>query len=497
MTLVDDLAEILVDLSRRAGVDPLDVLDLIERGADEEQILAAIVDEAGPSDELAAFLVDSVEEFVVTDIVQAGELTPENVQAVNDEAEGNAMLALSSVIAASMLVETVSAGQIDETMGQITAALAGLGVDDVTGAELTARYEQGVLPALEAQMAKEHVPQFVDLADAVEFALRTKETDDEWLRASGASPEAIDRIGSVTPVDQNNLLEEWGIRPDQLPILEEVGIKVLEAEELLETPVEFGVIPPRDVVERELARGGLAEDTKQLFLDVVESIPQATTTWEERTRYEELVNLLDEAADSGELDPQSVRPLFADLDDRVVDELVERFELQSEVPNKAPTRSQVDGSFAWGLTDIDTLEQRYEQVDVDPSKYDDIVEAGILDEIDGDLQTAFALGNLTAGEYGQLMDRVGLSNEAQETLMTGGDLGDVTERVLEERADPADLPVESISGIGDARGAGLRAAGIETVGDLATADTQTVADAAQVDQQTAQGFIDQAQLRVS
>lgn len=440
---------------------------------------------------------DAVEDDVVEEILAQGEITPENVEARINTAEGAALEDALAAIFGLYGIETVSAGQLESGQFMVTQIMSFLALQEVLGRRTGMAYEKGVDPALEAEVAKQTRAEFVSLQDAVEFLTRNKTGDSGYLRGENVDPDAASVIGSNEPVNPENLVEEWGIRDDNLEVLEEVGIKVLEAEELLETPVEFGVIPDRDVVERELDRNSLSEDTKQLFLDVVDSIPRATTAWEERTRYEELINLLDEAADQGELDPDSVRSLFPDLDDRVVEELVERFRLIEAVPNKAPTRSQVDGSFAWGLTDVDTLEARYDQVDVDPEKYPDVIDAGILDEIDGDLQQAFALGNLTAGEYGQLMDRVGLPTDAQTTLTAGGDLGDYTERVLQEEAEPEDQPVETVSGIGDARGAGLRAVGIETVADLATADVEVVVEAAQVAEETAQGYIDQAALRTT
>lgn len=495
MSVIDDAARLLVEITEQLGTNPIAVAELIDQGEDPEAIIATMLDEATPVDDLAGFLVDTVEEFVLADLTQAGELTPDNVEGVNDAAEGNAVLALTSVIALAGFIETISAGQIDETTGQITQALAGLGIDDVTGAELTARYQEGVLPALEAKMAKEHVPQFVALQDAHEFALRQKESDTGYLHGSTAPEETVDKVGSVDPVNPENLLEEWGIRPDQLPILEEVGMNIPEIEELVESPVQFGVVPTEQETNDVIDRSGLPESTKDLFRRTMQQAPRSADLWEQRTTGDELVTQLDELVMAGEISPADAVGFLPGELEEAYPALEDRWELLAAVPEKAPTRSQIEASFTAGLTDLATFQQRLARVDIDPGEYPDVVDEVILGDIDGGLQEAFAVGRITEGQYGDLMDRVNLPAEAQETLISGGDLSDVTEKRLTDQADPASQPVASIPGVGSSRAAGLRAVGIETVADLAGADVAVVTEAAQVSVIQAVTFINTARTR--
>lgn len=497
MTLLDDLVQGFVGVAR-TWIDfitnPLGFVVDETTDVDVDQI----EEEANQQvDRFFGTFFDGLEDDVVEEVLADEPLTPENVETLINGAEGAAVEDAVAAAAGLYGIEAIGAGQLESGQFLVTQVLSFLALENVLGRRLGMAYEKGVDPALEARIAKQTRSEFVNLQDAVEDALRNKTNDDNWLHASGAPAEVVERVGSNEPVNPENLVEEWGIRDDNLEILEEVGIKTLEPEELFETPTEFGVTIPRDVVEDELDRAGLAEGTKELFLEIVDALPRATTVWEEQTRYEELINLLDDAADSGELDPDAARPLLDGLEPETVDELVERFRVIQEVPNKAPTRSQVDGSFTAGFTDLDTLTDRYGRVDVDPDRYPDVIREVVLSEIDGDLQRAFALGYISAGEYGELMDLVDLPTEAQTTLTAGGDLGDVADRALKEQTGPGEQPVESISGIGENRGSGLRAVGIETVADLAGSTVETVAEAAQVGEETARDFIEAAQLRVT
>lgn len=472
----------------------------LAQDADEEQrreIEAELLDQLSPTDELAEVLVDAAVNNITEPLRNTGFLNPENVEGVLEDTEGNAAGLLFNTAGFGLAVETGTAGLVDQSMGEITGALAGLGIDDVTGTEIEWRLEKGIGPAMEAKVAKEHRSEFVALGDAVEFGLRNKSVDSGFLRATGAEDNVVDAIGSVDPVNANNLVEEWGIRDDNVPILEEVAIQTMEFEELIETPAELGLIIPDDILQAELDRAGYAEDLKGFLSQINDELPRSNRLWEERTSTEAAVDELETLVGSGEITPgAAVQLLPAEVDD-AKPALRERFQQLADLPNKAPTRSQIDSSFAWGLTDRATLKERYARVDVDPEKYEDVIRASILDEADGQLQEAVALGLLSENDYSTLLGQAGLDNAAIGQLLQGQSIGDITEQRLQEQADPGELSVESISGIGDSRGAGLRAAGIETVGDLAQADVQTVADAAQVETQTAEDYISAAQDRVT
>lgn len=440
---------------------------------------------------------DSIEDDVIKAALDTEEVPTTELERRLNEAEGAALEDAITAIAGLYTLEAAGVGQLESGQFLVAQMMAFLSLENVLGRRLGMVYEKGVDPALEAEVAKQTREEFVNLQDAVEFALRTKEQDVGYLRRFGASDEALQLVDADDPVSKQNILEEWGIRDDNLPILEQVALESMEFEELIETPAELGLIVDDEVLDLVLDLAGYPEPLKDFLREVPEAIPRSNRLWEEKTAVEPTVEELETLVANGEISPTSGVAMLPGEVDEAKPALEDRFRNLQELPNKAPTRSQTDGSFAWGLIDRQELEDRYDRVDVDPEKYEDVITAGILDEADGQLQEAFALGLLSEQEYSTLLEQAGLDDEAIGQLETGASISDITKQRLQEQADPAELGVASVSGIGESRAAGLRAAGIETVGDLAGADVDTVAEAAQVETETAQGFIDQATLRVS
>lgn len=454
--------------------------------------IGGALEDTTPADEIAGTLVDLVEEGIIDDLEDAGEITPENVEALADSTEGSATAVLLALGLAGSGVEAASLGQVDQHQEYITQALAGLGVDDVTGTELEARLKEGIKPAQEARVGKEHRAKFVNLQDAVEYALRNKDNDTEWLTASGAPSDVVDKVGSNEPVNPENLVEEWGIRDDQLDILEEVALEAIEFEELIETPAELGLVVPDELLDEVLDINGYPEDLKDFLSQVNNEIPRSNRVWEERTTTEELVAQLDTLVEDGELDPAEAVALIPDEVDVAKEALGDRFELFGDVPAGAPTRALVEKSFHQGYTDLAELQNRIERLEYNTDRYDDVLRTVVRDEIDGDLQEAFALGFISEAEYGEYMDFVGVDQETQAALFAGQDLGDVADSRLEAAAGADERPVSALPGIGQSRATALETIGVETLADLAAADPETVADTAQISPETAQELIDLA-----
>lgn len=465
-----------------------------EQGTD---IFARVLEQSQPADEIAGLVVDLVEEFIASDLQQEGELTPENVEEVMDNVEGGAMSVLGGFLGTASLIEASSAGQIDQQTEAVLQLATAMQFDDVTGSELEARIREGAMPAMEAKVSKEHRSQFVALPDAVETLLRAKDADEGWLHGENVDPRWADVIGSDEPVNPDNLVEEWGIRDDNLAALERVSLEAMEFEELIETPAELGLVVPDDVLNQVLDLAGYPEDLKDFLRQVPEEIPRSNRAWEERTAVEALVDELETVVKDEELSPREARALLPDEVDVAADALEDRFRSLQTVPPGAPTRALVEGSFGFGYTDLDELKSRLERLEYDPDRYDDVLRLTVLEALDGDLQEAVALGLLDPGTFSDYAEFAGLDDEAIDLLLRGQSFADITTQRLREQADPAELSVRTLSGIGDSRTAGLEAAGIETVGDMAAADVETVADAAEVSTSTAQSFIDQAQDRLS
>jgi hypothetical protein len=440
-------------------------------GEQASDIVGSELENVTANDEIAAALVDLVEEFVISDLEDAGQLTPQNVERVADQTEGGATAVLLGVGLASTAVEAASLGQVDKQTEYVTQALAGLGVADVTGLELEARISEGIMPALEAKVNSEHRAKFADLQDVVEADLRTKDSDSDYIRD----------------------ISTYGIRPDQLDILEEVALNAMEFEELIETPAELGLVVPDSVLNAELDRSGYSEATKDFLRQVNTEIDRSNRVWQEKTAVDPVVSRLDQLVESGELNPAAATALLPPGAQTGIDALNDRFNNIQGLSQGKPSRSQLEGSFARGYSSLDKLRERLEAAEYDAEKYEGVVKATVLDELDGDLQEAVALGLVSENTYSNLCEFVGLDEDTTQALLSGQSFSDITTRRLQEQQSADELPTSAVQGIGEGREQALSFEGIDTLADLAAADVATVADATNVSEQTAEGWISVAQ----
>jgi len=444
--------------------------ELVGEQEQASETVGQTIEQAQPLDETAEVLVDTVEEFILADLQEQGQLDPDNVEAVADDLEGNATAVLAGVAGASVGLEASSVGQLDTQSEFLTQALAGLAVDDVTGLELQARVQEGVQPALEAKVNRDHRSQFASLNDAVEQQLRNKDQDSGWLGG----------------------LATYGIRPEDVGILEEVAIRELEPEELIETPAEAGVVPSEDVVSAELDRAGLAEDVKDLFQETVEEIPKTTRVYEERIRSEELVSQLDSLVADGELSPDEALQRLQFLREDTRAELRQRFQDLQDLPSGTPSGSDVEGAFQAGLIGLETFLTLLEDVDVDPEVHPFVPQQAIIDELDGDLRRAVGLGLLTEGQYTEYARTAGLDEETISQLLQGRDLDEIASDRLQDRQAQGQLAVDVVPGIGASRRAALEAADVGSVSALADSSPEDVLSVLDVSESTAREFIDRA-----
>jgi hypothetical protein len=475
MTVLDDAAALLVDIAENLGASPLDLVQLLENQPGGVELLAVFADQAQPTDEAVGLFVDFTEEFVLSAINDEGQIDPDNVERLADDIEGGAATVIGAVLTLAAVTETATAGQVDETQAQLAQAVAGLGIDDVTGFELTRRMEEGLTPAMDRKVRADARSKQVDLNDRVEEGLRTKDSDTGWL------PDVA----------------EYGIQPSDESTLETVAINDMEFEELIETPAELGLVVPDRILQAELDRSGYAEPTKDFLQQTNDRIRRSARVYQELIRTEDLVSALDTLVEDEELSPQEAVNLFPD--DTEVDQqaLRERFRLLQQPPTGAPSRSQVESSFARGYTNRSTLEARLDRLSYDVDEYGDVVRATVLDELDGDLQEAVALGLVSEGRFSDLAEFAGVDDQAIELLLQGASFGDIASRRLAQTDTGGDRGLRTLSGIGESRAALLRDVGLETVAELAQADPQELAQAAGLAVETADRLITRAQARVS
>jgi hypothetical protein len=444
-------------------------------GQQASEVVGEVLADVTPADEVGSAIVDVVEESILNDLQDAGQLTPENVERVADQTEGGAMAVLTGLGISGSAVEAASLGQVDQHQEYITQAIAGLGVDDVTGLELDARIQEGILPALEAKVAAEHRAKFADLGDVVEADLRTKDSDRGYTRD----------------------LSTYGIRPQDVETLEAVALSEMEFEELIETPAELGLIVPDDVLEQQLDLAGYPEKTKEFLSQVNERIPRTKRAFDELIRVEGLSTDLDTLVEEGDLEPAAAADVLASESPADREELIRRFELRRGLSAGGPTQAEVEDGFLNGFIGEDEAVELLNLGRVDVDAYPWVLRQAIYDELDGDLQEAVATGKLDEERFANLAESVGVDDGAVEAFLSGLSKSDLVDRRLAGGGSTEERSVRTIVGIGDSRASALEAADLGTVRALANADVEEVAETVDVSPETAEGFIRRARERLS
>jgi hypothetical protein len=250
---------------------------------------------------------------------------------------------------------------------------------------------------------------------------------------------------------------------------------------------------PDDVPESELDRMGYAEDTKEFLQETAQAPPRSARTYQELLITEELIGQLDTLAEDGVLSPGEAVAQVPDKIDADRDAFRERFERLQGTSAGAPSGSDIEGAFASGFIGRDRIEELLGQQEYDVERFPEVLQKTILDELDGDLRTAVGLGLLDRGEFTSLADEVGLDQQAIEQLLAGADLDDIALERLQQRIPATERPVTDIGGVGDATADSLRLSGIETIGELASADPEALADERNFSLQQAQQLVGIAQ----
>jgi hypothetical protein len=496
MGLLDGLFDGLASL-----IDLLDdlvsaLVDPAPEGDEGENLILDFLLSASPVDDFAAVLVDDLEQQILNAVKDEGQLNPGNVQTPANELEGTAASVLGGIGLGASTLEAASLGQIDSHTEYLTQAVVGLGFDDVTGLELDARVSEGIMPALEAQVKRQHTPKFADVNDAVEILLRNKQADFGFISDDAVDPFAQKLVQLDDPVDETNVLEHYGLREDQLGILEAVAIEPMEFEELVEQPAELGLAVPDDIVDAELDRAGYAEATKDFLKQVNQRIVASERFFDELTAVRPVIEKLDELVASGELSPsEATARIPSEVSDAQLP-LSKRFNRVSQLPPGKPSRAQLIDSFARGGLSRQELEDELDESEFDTSKRNGLLDAIIIDELDGDLQESVALGLVDENTYSNLCQFVGFDQQTTDALLQGQSLSDITSRRLKEQTDPGELPVTTIQGIGESRAQSLELDGIEDLDDLATETAANVAEITNVSESTAAGWISAAQQAV-
>lgn len=472
----------------------LELLPIADSDDDRNSVGEALRNEA---DEQLGEFYDNAEDDVLDPFDRRGELTPENVEEALTEAEGAALNIALDVTAGTLGVELAGGTQLESHQFIASEVLSVLVLQDILGQRTAVEFSEGIQPALEAEVGKQRRAKFTNLQDAVEYALRNKQGDEGYLTPENAPQDVVDRIGSDEPVNPDNLIEEWGIRDDQLPILEQVALNDMEFEELIETPAELGLVVSDEILQAELDRAGYAEETKEFLQQVNNRIPLSARAYQELIVSEDHISDLDQRVEDGTLTPQEAIDLVPDQVDLDLEAMRQRWRQKDALDPQPPSQSEFIDSLVNGYVSLEETEQRLQQAELDTERYRDVLQVEVRDELDGALQEAVALGQLSEARFSDLAEFAGVDDEVVELLLQGASLSDVVTQRLAQQQGTAERSVRTLVGVGEARGSALAAAGIETVQDMAQADPETVAEAAQVSPETARQFINQAQQRIT
>jgi hypothetical protein len=324
-----DLDQETIDQLKEADPDEqLEILRTIDRRETNVEALAESIF-GGTFDTLE----DEIdEELTERDLTEAG-----NAEKSLNDAEGTALAEATAVIGAQTFLESLSLGQVDSFETPVAEILSFLALDDLVGTRVGVTMEQAVLPALEADINAQNRTKFADLQDVIEANLRNKDSDTGWTED----------------------LATYGIREDDVEILEEVALEQIEFEELLETPAELGKVVPQEVVEAELDRAGYAEETKEFLAETADLLPESARTYQELLRTEALVQSLDTLATDGVVSPEEALDTIPDDVEANDQAFLDRFALLRDLPAGAPSGTDFEGAFASGYLDLEEFRARW------------------------------------------------------------------------------------------------------------------------------------------
>jgi len=446
-------------------------LDSLENLPETGEALGAAFEDA--VDQAFGGAFDTLEDDVVEALLRESTVDEANVEERVNQAEGAAVEDAVGVISGLLGIEALGKFELETHEELVTQVFTGLALQDVLGLRSALAVEDGVQPALRRRINRQAQSKIVDLQDAVEEELRAKSSDSGFLSGK----------------------EEYGLPQEEVRRLERAALNSVEPEELLETPVQYGIVPDTDTVAGELDRAGISEPLKALFQEVAEAAPRTTQFYEERTVAEQLVPQLDQQVESGERTPQEAAEALPDELDEVRAALRDRWDLlQTEVRDE-PSDSDVLDSLSKGLINLDTAIEELNEPGREPSEVARRVAGEAFDQLDGDLRTAVGLGLLDEARFSETAAVLGLDQQAIDSLLEGEDLDEIALRRLQASDQQAGRSVTALIGIGDARGSALTAADLGTVDQLAQADPERVAEIAQVSQSTAEDFVAAARRR--
>jgi hypothetical protein len=519
MSAIDDVINAFLDLVEFFDLDIDDLIDEISEASEPTEVLALLVETFSVVDENAALFVDTIEELALLPIQQAGELDPDGIEGVVDEAEGNAFQIIAGTIILALAIEIYSVGQVDKSTTALVQAVAGLNVDDVTGRELDARLQEGVDPALKQKVHREHRSKQADFIDYVDANRTAKSFDGTIPTRSGEIPEGMRDL--LHPDDFGYLADPdtYGTIPDQTPLYELSGLQVGEPEEIIEEPIQYGLPVPLRPVEAVNAVSGAPEDVKAIYRQVINELPKTENLIQDYVRLTEFNFRLREKVQAGAITADQaanlIEPELRDLivnalpddryreEDRTADEVVDiligelqrNFKLLSDLPKDPPTFSDFERAFRQGILSAERFQEINNEYGVPGRFFGMKLQENIIRQGTEDIVRQEALGRLSTRQAAFRLSFIGWTDGQAARLLSGADPDNIIRGELTGQRSADELDVTLAPEIGEARGAVLSQVGVETLSDLAESDVDTLTSVTNLSNDQASRVI-QASVRI-
>lgn len=491
MGLIDDIVNAFVDLIEFFDFNVGEISRSFERAEDPTEALALVLQTVQPVDEVGDILVDLSEEFVLAPITEEGELTPENVESVQDEIEGNAAAITAGILAVTLSIETLTGGQVDEIPSEIFQAVTALGFTDVAGREIDARLQEGIDPALKQKIHREARSKQADFQDFADANVRSKRYGGQIPTLSSDIPDEVKEL--LHPDDFGWLADPdtYGTVPAQNELFELVSLGVSEPEEIIEEPIQYGIPVPLRPVEALNDLQGFPEDVKSIYRSVIEALPRTENLIQDYARLAEFNFRLREKVQSGALTPVQARKLIEpelrdviqdalpadryreeDRDaeetvDILADELERNFKLLGDLPPEPPTNSQLESWFQKGVISGQTYADLYDKFGSRSTDFAKYITEAAVDAGWERIQQQHALGRISTSDAVTRLQLIGYNQAEAERILAGGNGNDVWKQRLQGEENVGSVPPSALPNIGDSRQAALRLANVTTVAEVA------------------------------
>lgn len=514
-----DIETVFIEAFTSLTISPGDFFDILDSGGDLGGVLGGFLEEVTPADEAAGVVVDTAEELVISPLQEQGEITPDNVELLQDDLEGNATALLLAIVLVTLNIEAITGGQFEEVPAELFGIVTALGFDDVTGREIDARLNEGVDPALKQKVHSEHRSKQADFQDYIEASLRQKGTDKQQDVRTDPVGENMRSLLHPDDLGYSSDLSTYGTRPEQDALFELDGLAVSEPEEIIEEPIQYGIPVPKRPVEQLGELQGFPEDVKEIYLSVIEKLPQNENLLQDYVRLTEFNFRLREKVQAGVLTPEDardlIRPELEDLIDNAIpedrlrpgedrtadetvnelaDELLANFELLQSLPSDPPTAGDIQSFYRKGVINSDEFMSLYKQFGRSNGRAGQYLREQTIDKGAETIRRQATLGRITDSEATTQLQRIGFSTSEATAILDGSNPDDIVANKVQDRAQTDALPVELAVNIGDVRGQRLRLAGIETLQDLQNVDVTEVTAVTGVNDQIAQEAINSASI---